>query len=198
MIAAVHGRLEGRGTDHALVSVGGIVLRVASSITTLRDLGEVGQPVALHTHLWVREDALQLFGFATIEELRLFETLLGVAGIGPRLALSILSFAGPEQIQAAILAEDAALLSKVPGVGRKTAARIILELRGKLTAAVGASVAAGLPADPATNEAIEALQALGYSSTEAVEAIKALGEESRDLSPEQRVFAALRLMGQGR
>jgi Holliday junction DNA helicase RuvA len=146
----------------------------------------------------VREDALLLFGFATVEELRLFETLLSVAGIGPRLALSILSFAGPEQIQSAILAEDATLLSKVPGVGRKTAARIILELRGKLTAAVGQGARAGIPADPATNEVIEALQALGYTTAEAVEAVQALGEESRGLSPEQRVFAALRQMGQRR
>jgi Holliday junction DNA helicase RuvA len=198
MIAAVHGQLDGRTADAALVNIGGIVLRVSSSVTTLRTLGEVGTPVALHTHLWVREDALQLFGFATIEELRLFETLLGVAGVGPRLALSILSFAAPDQIQAAILAEDTALLSKVNGVGRKTAARIILELRGKLTAAVGSAARAGVPADPGTNEVIEALQALGYSTVEALDAISALGEQSRDLTPEQRVFAALRHLGQAR
>jgi Holliday junction DNA helicase RuvA len=198
MIAAVHGQLDGRTADAALVNVGGIVLRVSSSVTTLRTLGEVGTRVSLHTHLWVREDALQLFGFATIEELRLFETLLGVAGVGPRLALSILSFAAPDQIQAAILAEDTALLSKVNGVGRKTAARIILELRGKLTAAVGSVASAGVSADPGTNEVIEALQALGYSTVEAMDALSALGEQSRDLTPEQRVFAALRHLGQRR
>jgi Holliday junction DNA helicase RuvA len=125
MIAAVRGVLEGRGADHALVAIGGIVLRIASSMTTLRDLGEVGAPVTLHTYLHVREDALQLYGFKTLEELRLFETLLGVTGIGTRLALSILSFASPDQIQAAIVTEDADLLSKVPGVGKRTAARII-------------------------------------------------------------------------
>jgi Holliday junction DNA helicase RuvA len=146
----------------------------------------------------VREDALQLYGFKTLEELRLFETLLGVTGIGTRLALSILSFASPDQIQAAIVTEDADLLSKVPGVGKRTAARIILDLRGKLTAAVGAGAGRGLPADPATNEVVEALQALGYTSAEAVQAVQALGEESRDLTPEQRVFAALRQLGQGR
>jgi Holliday junction DNA helicase RuvA len=198
VIAAVRGTLEGRGVDHALVAVGGFVLRVASSGTTLRDLGEVGARVELHTHLYVREEILQLYGFASLEELRLFETLLGVTGIGPRLALAILSFASVDQLQAAILTEDTALLSKVPGVGRKTAARIILDLRGKLTAAVGAGAATGVPADPATNEVIEALQALGYSSSEAVQAVQALGEETRDLTPEQRVFAALRQMGQGR
>jgi holliday junction DNA helicase RuvA len=198
MIAAVRGVLEGRGADHALVAVGGIVLRVASSTTTLRDLGEVGASVTLHTHLHVREDALQLYGFKTLEELRLFETLLGVTGIGTRLALSILSFASPEQIQAAIVTEDTNLLSKVPGVGKRTAARIILDLRGKLTAAVGAGAGAGLPADPATNEVVEALQALGYTSAEAIQAVQALGEETRDLTPEQRVFAALRQLGQGR
>jgi Holliday junction DNA helicase RuvA len=198
VIAAVRGTLEGRGVDHALVAVGGFVLRVASSGTTLRDLGEVGARVELHTHLYVREEILQLYGFASLEELRLFETLLGVTGIGPRLALAILSFASVDQLQAAILTEDTALLSKVPGVGRKTAARIILDLRGKLTAAVGAGAATGVPADPATNEVIEALQALGYSSAEAVQAVQALGEETRDLTPEQRVFAALRQMGQGR
>lgn len=198
MIAAVRGTLESRGVDHALVAVGGVVLRVASSATTLRDLGEVGASVALHTHLYVREDLLQLYGFRTIEELRLFETLLGITGIGPRLALAILSFASVDQLQTAILGEDTALLSKVPGVGRKTAARIVLELRGKLTAAVGVGTRAGVPADPATSEVLEALQALGYTSAEALQAVQALGEETRDLTPEQRVFAALRQMGQGR
>jgi Holliday junction DNA helicase RuvA len=197
MIAAVRGQLEGRGVDHVLVGVGGVVLRVASSTTTLRELGEVGAPVTLHTYLWVREDALQLFGFRTREELALFETLLGVGGIGPRLALSLLSFATPEQLQAAILAEDTALLSKVPGVGRKTAARIILELRGKLTS-VGVGTAGGVAADPVTNEVLEALQALGYSTVEALEAVKALGEETRGLTAEQRVLAALRQIGQAR
>jgi Holliday junction DNA helicase RuvA len=196
MIAAVRGLLEGRGADHALVAVGGVVLRIASSATTLRELGEIGAPVALHTYLYVREDSLQLFGFRTLEELRLFETLLGVTGVGPRLALSILSFASVDQLQAAILSEDTALLSKVPGVGRKTAARIILELRGKLTAAVGATGRAA--ADQATSEVIEALQALGYTTAEAVQAVEALGEEARGLTPEQRVFAALRQLGQGR
>lgn len=197
MIAAVRGQLEGRGVDYALVGVGGIVLRVASSATTLRELGEVGVTVTLHTHLWVREDALQLFGFRTREELALFETLLGVAGIGPRLALSLLSFAAPDQLQAAILAEDTVLLSKVPGVGKKTAARIILELRGKLTG-VGVGVAGGPAADPVTSEVLEALQALGYSTLEALEAIKGLGEETHGLTAEQRVLAALRQMGQTR
>ncbi len=198
MIAAVRGQLEGRGVDHALVGVGGIVLRVASSATTLRTLGDVGSSVTLHTHLWVREDALQLFGFSTVEELRLFETLLTVTGVGPRLALSILSFAGPEQIHAALLTEDTTMLSKVPGVGKKTAARIILELRGKLTAAVGGAGAVGVPADTGTNEVIEALQALGYTGAEAIEALRMIGEEGRDLTVEQRVFAALRHLGSGR
>lgn len=198
MIAAVRGTLEGRGADHALVAVGGVVLRIASSAATLRELGEVGAPVTLHTHLYVREDSLQLFGFRTLEELRLFETLLGVTGVGPRLALSILSFASVDQLQAAILSEDAALLSKAPGVGRKTAARIILELRGKLTAAVGAGAPGRVAADQATSEVLEALQALGYTTAEAVQAVAALGEEARDLTPEQRVFAALRRLGQGR
>ncbi|MCC6630392.1 MAG: Holliday junction branch migration protein RuvA [Chloroflexi bacterium] len=197
MIAAVRGTLEGRGADHALVAVGGVVLRVSTSATTLRDLGEIGASVALQTHLYVREDILQLFGFRTTEELRLFETLLGITGIGPRLALSILSFASPAQVQAAILAEDANLLAKVPGVGRKTAARIILELRGKLTS-VGAAAGSAVAADAATADAVEALQALGYSADEALQALQALGDAGRDLTPEQRVLAALRHIGQGR
>lgn len=192
MIAAVEGRLEGRGVDHALINVGGIVLRVLSSITSLRDLGEVGSSVRLQTYLLVREDALQLYGFASSDELRLFETLLGVTGIGPRLALSILSFGSPAQIQAAILGEDTVLLSKVPGVGKKTAARIILELRGKLTAAPTIASGSGVAADPITNDVLEALQALGYTSAEAIEAVKSLGDEVQNLSAEQRVFAALR------
>lgn len=195
LIASVQGRLEGRGVDAALVAIGGLVLRIHSSTTTLRDLGEVGALVTLQTHLVVREDALQLYGFASAEELLLFETLIAVTGIGPRLALSILSFAGPAQIQAAILAEDTALLSKVPGIGKKTAARIILELRGKLTATMATTTLIGLPADPITHEVLEALQALGYTNTEAIEAVKALGDSAADLTTEQRVFAALRQLG---
>jgi holliday junction DNA helicase RuvA len=198
VIAAVRGTIEGRGLDHALVAVGGIVLRVATSLTTLKALGEPGAAVTLHTHLWVREDALQLYGFRTTDELHLFETLLGVTGIGPRLALAILSFAEPAQIQAAILTEDTTLLSKVPGVGKKTAARIILDLRGKLTASGADGAPLGPAGVPVVSEVVEALQALGFSVAEAMQAVQALGEEAHRLTPEQQVLAALRHLGQGR
>src|SRR3712207_2377450 len=105
MIAVVRGTLAGRGPNDALVAVGGVVLRIASSDTTLRARGEVGAPVELRTHLHVREDALQLIGFRTVEELHRFETLLGVTGIGPWLELAILSFADVDQLQTAILSE---------------------------------------------------------------------------------------------
>ncbi len=132
MIAGLRGRLEGKVPDALLIDVGGVIYRVGTSATTLRDIGDVGDDVKLKTHLFVREDQLTLYGFATDDELRLFETLIGVSGVGPRLACAILSHMETERLHEAIAAENADYLATVPGVGKKTAARLILELRGKL------------------------------------------------------------------
>lgn len=187
MIAGVRGRIAGRLPGTVLVDLHGLILQVLTSATTLSDIGETGTEVELVTHLHVREDALTLFGFATQDELRLFLLLLGVTGVGPKAALSILSTARPAELARAIEAGDADLLSRAPGIGRKTANRIILDLRGKLPEQVEGPTGPIVPADV---EALEALQALGYSAVEARTALSQL-EPQPGQTVEQRVFAAL-------
>ena len=189
MIAGMRGRIEARTADALLVDVGGIIYRVGTSATTLTDAGDVGETIRLHTFLFVREDQLTLYGFASPEELRLFETLIGVTGVGPRLACAILSRIRTDALIDAIGREDADVLASVPGVGKKTAARLILELRGKLVPS-GLAPAGG-PVGRDNAEVVEALKALGYTAAEATGAVAALPREAGP-SVEDRVIAALR------
>lgn len=188
MIAGLKGRIERKLEDAALVDVSGVIYRVNTSGVTLEEIGDAGGDVRLFTHLYVREDQLTLYGFASTEELRLFETLIGVTGVGPRLALAILSRVRPEALEAAINGENAELLATVPGVGRKTAARLILELRGKLVPSGGPTASAPSQADA---DVIQALRSLGYTAAEAHGALSRVARD-QDLSLEQRVVAALR------
>jgi Holliday junction DNA helicase RuvA len=188
MIAGLKGRIERALDDAVLVDVGGVIYRVSTSRATLEDIGGAGEDVRLFTHLYVREDQLALFGFASTDELRLFETLIGVSGVGPRLALAILSRVRPEALELAITGENAELLATVPGVGRKTAARLILELRGKIVPSAG-----GVPGLPSRDDAevVEALRALGYTTAEAHGALVRVPRDP-ELTVEDRVVAALR------
>jgi len=188
MIAGLKGRIERKLEDAALIDVGGVIYRVNTSRVTLEDIGDVGENVRLSTHLYVREDQLTLYGFASSEELRLFETLIGVSGVGPRLALAILSRVRADALEVAINGENAELLATVPGVGRKTAARLILELRGKLVPASGATGAATSHED---SEVIAALRSLGYTTAEAHGALIRT-PRGTDIPIEERVVAALR------
>lgn len=190
MIAGLRGAIFQKLEDAILVDVSGVIYRVNTSSTTLGDIGAVGDDVRLLTQLYVREDQMTLFGFATNDELRLFNTLIGVSGVGPRLALAILSRVRPDALELAINSENAELLATVPGVGRKTASRLILELRGKLVPA--ATAASGVaPPSQEDAEVLAALRSLGYTTAEAH---SALGRSPRDagLSVEDRVVAALR------
>lgn len=188
MIAGVRGRIDARAPDALLVDVAGVVYRVFTSLATLDDAGAVGDDVRLHTHLFVREDQLTLYGFATTEELRLFETLIGVTGVGPRMACAILGRFRPDALAAAIDSENVSLLATVPGVGRKTASRLILELRGKIVP--GDIPAAGQPS-LADAEVLEALRSLGYTVAEAHAAVARLPHDP-EMTTESRVVAALR------
>lgn len=189
MIAALRGKLDARLADAVLIDVGGVIYRVNTSSTTLNEIGEPGDEVRLRTHLVVREDQLTLYGFSTSEELNLFETLIGVTGVGPKLACAILSRLKPDALTTAITGENADLLATVPGVGKRTAARLILELRGKLVPVAPVSPTPGSQTD---SEVVAALRALGYTAAEAHGAVARLPRDTSDAAVEDRVVAALR------
>ena len=198
MIAAVKGRLVGRMGDSLLIDIGPLVLQVHTSATTLAAAGEPGGEIRLHTYLHVREDQLALYGFATTEELALFNLLLGVMGIGTRVAATILGATQPEALLNAIANEDVAFLSRLPGIGKKTAARIILDLRGKLASmgeTAGTGAGAGAAPGGRDGEVVEALQALGYTAAEAHAAVARLPRDA-DVSVESRIVAALQSMSE--
>jgi Holliday junction DNA helicase RuvA len=188
MIAGVRGVLEAQGLDAVVVGVGGLSLRVFAPSSTISRLPPVGAEIRLLTHLVVREDQLALYGFGTPEELALFEQLITVTGVGPRLALAILSAASSDVLRQAIAGENLEVLQKVPGIGKKLAGRLILELRGKLTAAPNGAAAAG-PAPPADSDVLEALLGLGYAPADAQAALRSLPSGEQDL--EQRIKLAL-------
>ncbi|MBI4337126.1 MAG: Holliday junction branch migration protein RuvA [Chloroflexi bacterium] len=191
MITGVRGTLEAAGPDWAVVAVGGVSLKVFAPASAVAQLGPVGRTVRLHTHLVVREDNLALYGFPSEEGLRLFELLLTVSGVGPKTALGVLSHLSPEQLVRAVSAGDVEALSHVPGVGKKTASRLALELKGKLEGewALPAQEAQGVDA-----EVVETLVALGYSRNEARQAVARL-PQGDSLPLEERVRQALQQMG---
>ena len=185
LISSVRGTLEGTGSDWMDIGMGGVTLRVNAPSSSIELLGQVGSPVKLFTSLQVREDSLSLFGFDTPEARQTFETLIGISGIGPRVALSILSIFKPEELAAAVESGDIKSFTAVPGVGRKTASRILLELKGKLELDWGIAIAPALDGD-----ALNALTALGYSPVEAREALSGLAEDATPTT-EDRVRLAL-------
>jgi Holliday junction DNA helicase RuvA len=190
MIATLEGILEYRGNDSIIINVSGIGFRVYVPSSTLSQLGAVKGKVSLYTHLHVREDNISLYGFASGEELALFKNLISVSGIGAKLGLAILSALRPEQIVMAITSGDIDLLSQAPGVGKKMAGRLIVELRGKLEKE-WKEVA--LPLAPESADVIAALTGLGYSLTEATKAISKL-PDSEKLSLEEKIRMALQQM----
>jgi len=191
MIAGLHGKLESLGSDWAIISVGGISFQVYMPTSTLSTLSRIGEEVKLHTHLHLREDNATLYGFASTEELGLFQTLIGVSGLGPRLALAMLSAMDVEKLTMAIATGSADLLSEVPGIGKKMAHRLILELKEKLGAGL-----VGVPAPMAQENAdvLTALTSLGYSVSEATRAVATLPPSS-DLSLEEKVKLVLQYLG---
>lgn len=185
MIAYVSGEVVARGADHVVVDVRGVGYKV---FVPRHPSGDI---VALHTHHVVRDDAQQLFGFESRDELAVFELLITVPGVGPKAALSLLSVSSPSAIAAAIASGDAVALARAPGVGKKTAERLIVELKGKLARTGPEREPVGLLTD---DEAAAALQALGYTAAEAVNALRG-GPPAGSASTEERVTAALRAAG---
>lgn len=187
MIASLKGNLQALGGDWAIVDVNGIGFKVYMPTSTLSEIGPQGSRVELHTHLHLREDHVTLYGFATPEELGLFQTLISVSRLGPRLALAMLSAMSAQKLAMTIATGGAALLAEIPGVGKKTAERIILELKEKL----GAGWAAPSPELTQENaDVLAALTALGYSVREAAPAIAAVPPDPT-LTLEEKIKLAL-------
>jgi len=191
MITALRGTLEMTSSDWVQVQVGGVSLQVYVPASTIGEIGPMGSPVHLHTHLVVKDDSFTLYGFANTEGLRIFQLLLGVSGIGPRLALALLSALGPYNLAAAIGSGDEVALYQVSGVGKKTAGRIVLELGERLQKE-------GIPVSEVSvpdSETVSALMALGYSAQEARNALRT-SDLPADAPMEERLRQALqRLSG---
>ncbi len=190
MIATLHGRLQMRVEDGVIIDVGGVGFGVRVPARTLADLGAVGSEVQLFTHLHVREDDLSLYGFATEDELRLFETLLTVSGIGPKVALGVLSAGSSQTLRLAIAQGNIDVLTTMPGIGKKTAQRLVLELKNKIDVAGLGELQELSPAD---EDVLNALINLGYSAAEAARAAQSVPSNAK--TTEERLRIALQNLG---
>ncbi len=182
MIALVSGTVAVRRADHVVIECCGVGYRLLISAETLRQVPATGKQVLLHTHLVVRDDALQLYGFASEEERELFLMLLGVQSVGPKVALAVLSGGPPRDLLAALAAGDAARFQAAPGIGKRTAERIIVELREKVGSTVPERTISIRRGDDPRALAREGLVGLGYSAQEADELLNAAtGDRPEDL-----------------
>lgn len=196
MYAYLKGVVADKGANELVLDVGGVGYLLSCSMTTLQETPSIGETMKAYTYFSVREDAMELFGFATPEEKSMFLRLLSVSGVGPKLALSILGAMPLRDLTLAIVTGDAAALSRAPGVGKKTAQRIALELKEKVTESDLEAAPAAAPLLPAQEdaaaEALAALQALGYTPAEAARAISLVRGQSD--SANELVRLALRGM----
>ena len=185
MITIVEGRFAGAGIDWVEVTVGGVTLRVFVPPTSIDRIGVPGDRVKLFTHLQVSQDGMALYGFATRESRSAFEALIEVSGVGPKVALTVLSSLSPESLAVAVATGDTDAFKSISGVGPKTAGRIVLDLKDKLDTEI-----ATIPTSPLDTDVIEALTALGYTVAEARQAVAAVPADS-DLPLEERVRLSL-------
>jgi holliday junction DNA helicase RuvA len=191
MIAGVKGLIESIGSNWVIIDVGGISFQVFVPSSTLSNLSTVGQTARLHTNLHVREDNLTLFGFGSARDLALFEILITVKGIGPKLGLAMLSAMDAEHLTMAISSGDAAMLTAVPGIGKKTADRIVLELKEK----IGGSwvMSQDRESFQGNGDVISALTSLGYSAVESARAVASLPSSSQ-LELEEKIKLSLKYL----
>jgi len=192
VIASLHGKIESLGTDWAVINVGGIGFQVYMPTSTMSTLGTTGEEVKLYTHLYLKEDSVALYGFSTADELGLFQILITVSGLGPRLALAMLSAMNVEKLTMAIATGSTDLLTVIPGIGKKVANRIILELKEKIGAG-WISAPAALAQE--NTDVLAALTSLGYSVSEANRAVATLPTSS-ELSLEEKIKLALGYFGE--
>lgn len=202
MIAFVRGIIENLTEENVVVDVRGIGYNVKISAGTAALLPGVGNEVKLYTYTSVREDAVQLFGFLTRDELKMFQLLITVNGIGPKGGLSVLSVMGADDIRFAVISGDAKMIAKAPGIGKKTAERVILDLKDKISLedtlihkgeGENGENGSSSKENPAGNEAVEALVALGYSPADALKAVKAVAD-SNEMDTESILKQALKNM----
>lgn len=193
MIASLSGPILKIESGSLVIGVGGVGVRVNVPRTVLENVGGIGRSLRLHTHLIVREQELTLYGFESEDDLQLFEVLLGVNGVGPKVALSILATLSPELLKSAIMREETAVLQRVPGIGKKTAERIMFQLRDKLDLSQ-VSTAVPLVSD-VDADVIDVLTGLGFSIVEAQAALQKVPRDVKEL--DERVGAALQYLDQG-
>ena len=192
MIASLTGVIDAISKDSMIVNVDGIGFKVAVTTSVLSELGVVGREVKLYTHFHVREDDMSLFGFSSLDEMRLFETLISVSGLGPKTGMAMLSAMSADQVAMAIASGSVEILTTIPGIGKKTADRLILELKDKV-----GGVMISTPAGRAAQEnadVVTALVSLGYSVPETTKAVSAL-PTGKKLSLEEKVKLALQYLG---
>lgn len=187
MISSLQGSVQSVGDDEIVLEVGGVGLRVAVPLARLESVPRVGSTIFLHTHLVVREDSLELYGFSDVDQRSLFRLLLKVSGVGPRLAMATLSHMAPAAVRRAVGSEQPDLLTTVPGIGRKTAEKIVFELKDE----VGELQVEAEPPTEMDSEVLDVLTGLGYSLVEAQAAVQSLPDDAPD-DIEERVRLALR------
>ena len=197
MYAYINGKIADKSSNYVVIDVGGIGYKIFMSQTAIDKLPDIGSTQKVHTYYYVREDNISLYGFLTNEELRMFELLLSVSGIGAKSAIQILSAITPSSFALAVISNDVSKMVKIPGIGKKTAERIILELKDKLKTeeAVGKEeeVKVIIHEDENTTEAITALQVLGYTRKEIEKALQKIN--SKGLSVEDIIRKALTVLG---
>ena len=197
MFAYIKGSLEAKGDTYVVIETGGIGYKVFMPVSSIDKLGEIGQNVKVHTYYYVREDAINLYGFCTDEELKMFELLLSVSGIGAKSALGILAEVSPSNFATAIITNDVSKLVKIPGIGAKTAQRMILELKDKMKTVQAVNkdekVAVAIENEETTSEAMAALQMLGYNRREIEKVFEKI--DIKNLGVEDIIRKALSALG---
>ena len=207
MLAYIKGKLEMKMTGYVIIDVGGLGYKIYMSDTGIDKLGDIGQNVKVHTYYKVREDDISIFGFNTLEELRMFELLISVSGIGAKTAISMLAVCEPTDFVLAVISDDINTLTQIPGVGAKSAQRIILELKDKIkkeqqiqeltkaTKGKNTKVEVAIENNQKVDEAIAALQVLGYNKKEIEKAFDKL--DKKELSTEDLIRKGLTILGKG-
>ena len=196
MFAYIKGSLEQKSNNYVVIDVGGIGYKIFMATKAIETLGEIGKVVKVHTHYYVREDNISLYGFNTNEELRMFELLLQVSGIGAKSAIAMLSEISPSSFALAVISDDISQLVKIPGIGKKTAARIVLELKDKLKTEEAITkteeVKLSITNEEETSEAIAALQVLGYTKREIEKALENV--DTKNLQLEEIIKQGLKYL----